>query len=617
MKVLKQKEAHEFISKFRITSREQEIINLIEKGKTNKEISEKLFLSRQTIKNYIYNIYQKTGVKNRGQLIWLVRTFQNGNDIYDKPVKTRWVVPGQVRDTPDKKPAISNKAPITSGRKSFFWSVLITAILIAVGVLVLLVISQKEFNSILPPENSIAVLPFVDLSPQKDQAYICDGLVEEIIYRLTKISSLRIPGRTSSFSLRGKKMDIDEIGHKLNVENVLEGSLRKEGDKLRITVQLINVKKNVHLWAERYECKLENIFEIQDKISSAIIDNLKIKLLEEDRVTLAQGNTDSLEAYNSFLRGQWSFRKRTGIDLEEAVQHFEKAIEIDPEFARAYVGLASSYLVLPEYSYRITETEAYAKAGKAIRQALEIDDRLAEAHASLAILYRNNYDWVGAEREFQKAIEYNPTCPDTHQWYALFLMLRARFDEALEEIKIARELDPLSLVINRNVGVILFYARRYDEAAVEFEKTLEMDPNFIRTRYFLGRAFLQKKMYTQAMEEFESEEQNLRYWDSFLESQIGITYVKLGRKSDAKNVLNNILEKLKFQDAANVAVAVSILSFALGEYDRGFEYLEEAYKKRCTQLLYLKIDPRFDCVRSDSRFRELMHKIGLLESSSS
>ena len=617
MKVLKQKGAHEFISKFRITSREQEIIHLIEKGKTNKEISEKLFLSRQTIKNYIYNIYQKTGVKNRGQLTWLVRTFQNGNDIYDKPVKTKWVVPGQVRDIPDKKPAISNKAPITSGRKSFFRSLLITVVLIAVGVLVLLVIFQKEFDSPLPPENSIAVLPFEDFSPQKDYGYLCDGLVEEIIYRLVKLNSLRVLGRTSSFSFKGKKLDIDEIGHKLNVGNVLEGSIRKEGDKLRITVQLINVKKNVHLWAERYECKLENIFEIQDDISSAIIDNLKIKLLEEERVNLVKRNTVNIEAYNSFLRGQWFFRKRTGIDLENAVQHFEKAVEIEPEFARAYVGLAMSYLMLPEYSSRITETEAYAKAGKAIRQALDIDDRLAEAHASLAILYRNNYDWVGAEREFRTAIEYNPTCPDTHQWYALFLMLRARFDEALEEIKIARELDPLSLVINRNVGVILFYARRYDEAAVEFEKTLEMDPHFIRSRYFLGRTFLQKKMFAQALEELESEKQNLKYWDPFLESQIGITYVKLDRKSDSKNVLNTILEKSKVLEAANVPVAVSILCFALGEYGRGFEYLQEAYKNRCTQLLYLKIDPRFDCVRSDPRFRELMHKIGLLESSSS
>lgn len=596
------------LSKYKITSRELEIINLILKGKTNKEIAEELFLSVQTVKNTIYKIFKKTSAKNRGQLIHFITNFQSMEMTHSKLTDITREISMPDKIIPSRNPGKPNKITLFFRLKKLLTPLLAIIALLFVTLVICKQLPQKELDSLI--YSSIAILPFDDLTPQRDQKYLCDGFADEIIYRLTKINNLKIPARTSSSLLKNNQLDIKEIGKILNVETVLKGSLRKEGNKLRIIVQLISAKNNMHIWSAKYERHIQDIFSIQDEISVAIVENLKIKLFEKEIEHLTENPTKNVEAYNLYLKGQWFINKRTELDLYKAIQHFENAIDIDPDFAMAYNGLANSYVILPDYSSKIIPREAYKRSKEAITRALEININLAEAHATFALILCNNeYHWDSAEREFRHAIELKPSLPSAHHWYALFLMSQARFNEALKRITIANDLDPLSLVINRNKGVILFYARRYEEAISEFKKTLELDSRFVRTHYFLGRAYLHKSMPKEALAEFNKEKENLGYWDFALEAQIGITYAKMGRRNEARVILNTFIEKSKYMKTGYNCLA--ILCFALGENDQGFNFLEEAYRYRSTFLRYLKVDPRYDSVRSDPRFRKLIRKMGL------
>lgn len=604
------KRLNKFISKFKITTREREIINLILNGKTNKEISDELYISIKTVKNSIWRIFKKTNVKNRGQLTFLIRNFQSTDEISTELADIERETPKPDKVILKRKPITSNEITLAFRLKKVFKPLSVIIVLLAVAIVGWQVFLQKELDPLASDQFSIAILPFDDLSPQRDQEYLCDGLVEEIISRLTKIRNLRIPARTSSFLLKGKRLDIKEIGTKLKVENILEGSVRKAENRLRITVQLINVKDNKHIWSEKYERDMQDIFSIQDEISLAIVKNLKIKIFGEERDNLTKQHTESLEAYNLYLKGQWFLSRRTADDLKKAIMYFEKVIEIDSNYTMAYIGLANSYVLLPDYSSIILPLEAYKISKEAVTHALEIDITLAEAHATLAqILYKNEYDWNGAEKKFKHALELNPAYSEAQHWYAFFLMFQARFEEAIQMIERAKDLDPLSLVINRNKGAILFYARRYNKAINELKKTLELDPHFIRTHYFLGRAYLQKSMFEEALVEFQKEKENVRYWDSALEAQIGITYVKMSRRNEAEVILDTLIEKSEITKTDYTSMAV--LYFALGENDQGFKGLEEGYKQRESLLKYIKIDPRYDSVRSDPRFKELVRKIGL------
>lgn len=589
-----------FSSEYRITSREQEIIKLIIQGKTNKEIAGELFLSTQTVKNYIHKIFKKIHVKNRGQLTYRIRDFYKAG----LPAAAEYDVNAESVPSGSK----GSLFPLPLKKMGLFLSVIL--IFLAAVFIVWHLFNPRSQESALPAESSLAILPFKDLSPQKDQEYLCDGLVEEIIYRLSHLDALRVPARTSSYALKGKTLDIKEIGSILDVEHILEGSVRKAEDKLRITVQLININNNDHIWSYQYECQMEDLFVIQDDISMAIINNLKINLFENGKELLTKSHTNNLAAYNSYLKGQWHFNRRTEDDLKKAVNYYEKAVESDPGYAAAYVGLANSYIIMPDYSSAIIPLEAYRKSKEYTLKALEINDGLAEAHAALAMnMYRAEYDWEGAERQFKKAIALNSSIPEAHHWYALLLMQQAHFDEALEKIETARKLDPLSIVVNRNNGVIHYYARRYDQAMKELRKTFELDPHFVRTRYFLGKVYLQKSMFSKALSEFQKEKNNFTYWDPKLEAQIGITKARMGKVEEAKTVFAALREKSISINAVNYESA--IICFALGEKKKGLNFLWQAYKHRDPKLCYLKIDPYCDSVRDEPEFQKLQHIIGL------
>jgi serine/threonine-protein kinase len=518
-------------------------------------------------------------------------------------------IPTIVRVAPRKKPLSSKEITVANGLRKFLIPAFVVIALAVIVVIIWKSIPQKEPVSPPPEKSSIAVLPFVDLSPQKDQEHLCDGIAEELINRLNKLENLWIPARTSSFSLKEKELDIQEIGKTLNVKTVLEGSLRKAEKKLRITVRLVNVSDGNTLWSEKYERNEGDIFSLQDEISLAIVDNLKIKLLSEEKNELVKSYTQNLEAYDLFLRGRFFWNKRTEKDLKRSIEYFEQAIEKDPNYAIAYAGLADSYVIFPDYS-TIPPKVAYSKAKESALKALEIDDMLAEAHVSLAqVMSRLDWDWEGAEQEYLRAIELNSKYATAHHWYAMHLMFLTRHDEAIKEIKRAHELDPLSLVINRNIGLVLFYARHYDQAIEALHKTLEMEPDFIRTHYFLGRAYLQKSMYEDALEEFQREREISNSWEEVLESRIGIAFAKMGKKSKAERVLDEMIERSKEMNVS--PYGLSLIYIALGENDQGFNILEEAYDARWSGINYLKIEPVFDSVRSDPRYRTLLKKMNL------
>jgi len=471
-----------------------------------------------------------------------------------------------------------------------------------------------EETAMTKPQPSIAVLPFSNLSADKEQEYFCDGMAEEIINALTHVEGLRVVARTSAFSFRDKEVDIREIGRRLNVETLLEGSVRKAGNRVRITAQLVNVADGYHLWSEKYDrnigelCCPEDIFAIQDEISLAMVEELKGKLLRKEKAAIVKRHTEDLEAYNLYLKGRHFWNKRTEGSLRKSIEYFKQAIRKDPGYALAHAGLADSYFTLRDYA-SVSPKEVYPKAREAVQKALEIDGTLAEAHTSLAQLRFREWDWEGAEKESKRAIQLNPGYATAHHWYALQLMYMARFDEAIAEMKKAQESDPLSLVISRNAALVFYFGRDYDRALEELKKTLEMDPSFSLTRAWLAHVYLQKGLYKEALREFQKENVPPEGLDPSLEVGKGITYVKMGKRSKARKVLDGLLERAK--EAYVPPILLADLHFALGENDQGFKWLNKGYEERDSTLLEIKVDPGFDSVRSDPRFKALLKKVGL------
>jgi serine/threonine-protein kinase len=457
-------------------------------------------------------------------------------------------------------------------------------------------------------KNSIAVLPFADLSPQKDQEYFCDGISEEIINSLTKIKELRVVARTSAFSFKGRDVDVREIGKKLNVESILEGSVRKAGNRLRINAQLIHVEDDYHIWSERYDRELDDVFAIQDEITQAIVKSLKVKLFGEEKESLVKRHTDNPEAHSLYLKGRYFWNKRTEGDLKKAISYFEKSIELDPEFAVAFVGLADSYNLLPWYS-SIPLKEIHPKAREAVEKALELDETLAEAHASLALFkWIYDWDWTAAEEEFKKAMSLNPGYASAYHWYFEYLATMEKLDEAISIIKKAQKYDPLSLIINSALGWGYYFVRQYDRAIEQSKKTLEMNPNFFWALYILGISHLKDSNSGEALKVFQKASRISKEHPLFL-SHLGVAFAWTGDIDKARDVVKKLEKRVEKKSACSFFVA--LIFMALDDKEKAFEWLERAYKDRDLWLLFIKVDPLFDSLRSDPRFKALLKKINL------
>jgi len=456
---------------------------------------------------------------------------------------------------------------------------------------------------------AVAVLPFADLSPQKDQEYFCDGMTEELIDALAKIEGWRVVSRTSVFAFKGKEQDIRTIGEQLNVSHALEGSVRKAGNRLRITAQLINVDDGFQLWSEKYDRELDDVFAIQDDIARMIVDKLKIEVSDTKEEYLVKRYTENLEAYNLYLQARFHLNKRTEEGSKRGILYCEQAITLDPQYALAYAALADCYIMLGFQGF-LLPNEAIPKAKAAAKKALAIDSSLAEAHTSLAcILAVYDRNWTESEKAFKRALELKPNAATAHYWYALWYLLpNGQFDSYQAEIKKAQELDPLAQVLNTGIGWQFYFARQYDQAIAALKEVLELDKDYIFAHDILAQAYEQKGVLEEAIAESEkaaalSERRTLSL------GTLGHVYTAAGKLEEANSVLDELkeLSKQKYVSAYDVALVCA----GLGDADQSFEYLEKAYDEHNGWLNFLNVEPRFDNLRSDPRFAALLKKMGL------
>ncbi|MBU8933335.1 MAG: protein kinase [candidate division Zixibacteria bacterium] len=467
-------------------------------------------------------------------------------------------------------------------------------------------------NEVTPP--SIAVLPFTNLSADPEQEYFCDGMAEEIINALTRVEGLRVVARTSCFAFKGKNEDIRKIGQKLNVDNVLEGSVRKAGNRVRITGQLIKISDGYHLWSDKYDRDLEDIFEVQDEISLAIVRELKVKLLGDSHGELVKRPTDNLEAYSLYLRGRFFWNKRLEPELIKAIEYFEQALQCDPEFALGWAGNADAHVVLADHDH-LTRKMHLMLAEKSALKALELDNTIAEAHTALAQVRFNQWKWSEAEAGYLKAIELNQRYATAHHWYGLFLAVSGHTDQSREHLKLARELDPLSLAIIMGQAFVFIISGQSDKAIDVCHEGIELTPDFPAYQMLIGWALIEKGDYSAAIEHFNlglklSEKEMPGEKDPLvIRPYIGMTLALMGEVEKAREILKDLIEEAKnghipFFDIAAIWIA-------LGDTEQGFEWLERSFEDRDDWLPIFCATPFFDSVRDDPRFVSLMSRIGI------
>ena len=455
---------------------------------------------------------------------------------------------------------------------------------------------------------SIAVLPLENLSGDASQNYFADGMTDELITDLAQISALRVISRTSVMVYKGARKPLPQIARELNVDAVVEGTVLRSGDQVRITAQLIEASTDKHLWSQSYQGELRDTLALQNRVASAIADQIRINLTPQEQAALKNAKVVNPEAYESYLKGRYFWNKRTPNGLKVALAYFKEAIEEDPKYAQAFSGLADTYALLGDWQYAVmTPKEAFPDAKSAALKALELDNTLGEAHNSLAfVLDGFDWDFDSAGKEFQRAIELNPGYATAHHWYAWHLSLLGRFDEAIAEMKKAQNLDPLSLIINADLAELLVLAHHYDESIAQSRKTIEMDPNFALAHNQLGQAYLQKQMYVEAVAELQKAVELSGQSPAFI-ANLARAYAATGKHTEAEKLLSDL--KKRSNAAYSNAPEIAIVYVSLGDSDQAMSWLEKGYEERFNPGVLLR--PGFDPLRSDSRFQNLLRRIGL------
>jgi TolB-like protein/tetratricopeptide (TPR) repeat protein len=458
-----------------------------------------------------------------------------------------------------------------------------------------------------PQAASIAVLPFTDMSPEKDQEYFCDGMAEELINALTKVKELRVAARTSSFQFKGKSEDVCEIAKKLRVGSVLEGSVRRAGDRLRVTAQLVGAEDGYHLWSDTYERKLEDVFAIQDEISRSIVDALRPTLLGEPEARLVSASTQSMEAYDHYLRGRHYWDQRYKIGLEAALKYFQKAVEIDPGFALAYRGIGDCYTVLGIYGF-VPPDEGRSKGKTAVSRALELDEGLSEAHASLGWShFFYGFEWELSEEEYQRAIELSPSNAEAHTWYGVLCGAQGRYAEAFEHLAIALQLDPLSSYITSMLGVLKIYAGDTEGGIRTLEEVVERDPQYLMAVWLLGWGYTCGSRHDEAVRTGEralalSNEAN------FWKGGLALWYGRAGLRDEALELIDDLSERMASEYVSPLFLTWGYLG--LGDEEKFFEWLAKAVAEQSPYLFSMHLDPQYDPFRSHPRFTELAKQVG-------
>jgi TolB-like protein len=454
----------------------------------------------------------------------------------------------------------------------------------------------------------IAVLPFLNISPDPKDEYFADGLTEELIARLSMISGLKVIARTSIMRYKGTAKSIREIGKELESGSVLEGSVRKAADRLRVTAQLIDATTQEHLWVQNYDRQLEDVFAIQIELAQNVSEALETQLLRKEREHIEKNPTGDISAYTFYLKGRYYWNERSRDALDKAIKYFEEAIRRDSRFALAYAGLADSYIVLVDHGH-LPPSEGYPKAKQAAKKALELDETLAEAHTSLGTILSREWDWRGAEEEYAKALGSNPNYATAHHWYSIHLLETGRVDEAIRELKMAEELDPLSPMLHSYGSLVYIAARQYDIAMKELDKALELDPNFVPALANRVDVYLAKSMFEEALAEGERVLPFFQPLTTTGKAEVGSCYALAGQIEEAKRILRECEEASAHERAEDVGPHyLAIIHYKLGNKDRAFEWLEKAFEARTITPFIVRLWPRFDEISSDLRFDELMKK---------
>jgi len=455
---------------------------------------------------------------------------------------------------------------------------------------------------------SLAVLPLESLSSDTSQDYFADGMTDELISDLGQINALRVISRTSVMTYKHVRKPLPQIARELSVDAVVEGTVLRSGNRVRVTAQLIEASSDKHLWSQSYEGELRDALALQNKVAKAIADQIQINLNPQEQAALKNVKVVNPQAYESYLKGRYFWNKRTADGLKAALAYFNQAIDQDPKYAPAYSGLADTYALLADWEYGVmTPKEALPKAKAAAIKALELDDTLGEAHNSLAFcLDVFDWDFDSAGKEYRRAIELNPGYATAHQWYASHLIVLGRNDEAIAELKKAESLDPLSLIIRADLADFLVIAHSYDESIRESRKTIEMDPNFALAHNQLGQAYLQKQMDGDAVTELQKAVQ-LSGNSPTCMANLARAYVASGKRNEAAKLLSD-LEK-RSSSVYSHASEIAVIYIALGNSDQAMNWLEKSYDQRFNPSVLLR--PGFDPLRSDPRFEGLLRRIGI------
>jgi len=505
---------------------------------------------------------------------------------------------------------VADRMPAAPGQKKHAWIyVVVIGAALSVGLFFLgrYTASRKQTESAELPAKSIAVLPFENLSEEKGNAYFAEGVQDEILTHLAKIADLKVISRTSTQRFKSSPDNLPQIAKQLGVANILEGTVQKAADQVRVNVQLINAASDAHLWAESFDRKLTDIFAVESDIAKTIADTLQAKLTGSEKISIAKTPTVNPEAYELYLKGRFFWNKRTGPDLRKAIGYFDQAISKDPSYALAYAGLADSYLLLPAFG-AASPQDSIPQAKAAAKHALELDDTLAEAHASSGrILSGYDFAFEQSIREFERAIQLNPNYATAHHWISSGpLTALARFDRAIAEGRRAVELDPLSLVNNVDLGWVYFAARRYDEAIAQMRKTIEIDSRFYLAHYYLGEAFQLKGQLADAIAEYRKAVELDD--DPFALALLGQAYARAGQRDEAQKILTRLTEEAKSRYVS--AYAVALMFIGLGDKEQAMDALERAFREGAgNDIISIKVDPILDDLRGQPRFEALAQKI--------
>lgn len=458
---------------------------------------------------------------------------------------------------------------------------------------------------------SIAVLPFVNMSADPEQDYFCDGLAEELINSLTKIKDTKVVARTSAFAFKGQTIDVREIGRKLDVEKVLEGSVRKSGNKLRITAQLINVADGYHLWSEKFDREMEDIFAIQDEISLAIVDNLKVKLLKKEEEALLKRYTEDPEAYNLYLKGIYFLRMYTAEGFQEAIKYFELTLQKDPDYALAYYGLSEVFYAI-SYWGNVPPHEAYPKAKEFAKKAIEMDEEIGEAHAALGLVHTfYDWNWKEAEQELTTALELNPSSAIIHMSYSWFLSLTEKHEEAIIEVKRAQGLDPLSPLILSHIGLACIFGGQFDKAIDELKAGMILAPDFYLMHYYLGLAYRGKSMHKQAIAEMERgvDLSGGAPWPALM---LAANYFESDLIDRGESLLQSLEQRAHKEYMPSLGFAY--IYFLRNDLDKAYYWLERACEEKDSFLPWCAIIPIQEYqLHNHPRLRPLYQKSGLVK----